>query len=186
MIKVDDMLSYFESKEICYSSLNIKQKIKELRLTSTYLDDIEDKDIKDIHTDYTSIMILLKNGDLYTDGEIYKQDIKYLHHIDVFTVFAVNKQNQVFGICNANYNSRLTHYINNNETKYKKILPVIFMLICLTEEGDIKALLESPLGVGIIPENFSGVDNIIYDKKLDEVHIIKDNIEQPLFVYDKY
>lgn len=60
------------------------------------------------------------------------------------------------------------------------------MLICLTEEGDIKALLESPLGVGIIPENFSGVDNIIYDKKLDEVHIIKDNIEQPLFVYDKY
>lgn len=185
MIKVKDILKYFESKDICYPSLNIKEKIKELRLISTYLDNIEDRDIKDVHTDYKSIMVLLKNGALYIDGELYKQDIKYLYFIfSVFDIYAVNKYNQIFGITISNFNSRLTLYINNNNTKYKKILAEMFMIVCLTKEKEIRAIAGSPFGVGIIPENFSGVDDIIYDKELDEVHIIKNGRKRALFECD--
>lgn len=72
--------------------------------------------------------------------------------------------------------------IGNNQ--YRKIVKSGLDLIALTWDGRVKALTSYPMFIGIFPENFIFVDDILIDNN-DELGIpvvVKNGIKIPLYI----
>ena len=136
--------------------------------------------MKQIETDYyNNIYVLLDNGYLLENGELQDNDIDRLYMVNGFSLYKITNDNIIKPIDDV-YKSDLDIYLNNEDYKYKKIISDPLYLVALTEEGTIKSSALSGIPIGIIPENFVGVDDIFI--KDDNVYIIKQGKEISLYV----
>ena len=152
-------------KNIDYKNINFEEII-------SYKIDFED-----------NIYILFNNGFLYKNDKLCDIDIINLFSLDIYRIYEVTKDNRINPI-NEDYCYDIDYYLNNNNCSYKKIIVDDLYLIALTEEGRIIAVSTNPVGLGIIPENFIDVEDIIF-KEYDNVvepYIVKDGIEKSLYI----
>lgn len=162
-----------------YNIFGIK-RIFYIKKYTNGLNNINLKYVKQIETDYyNNIYVLLDNGYLLENGELQDNDIDRLYMVNGFSLYKITNDNIIKPI-NDVYKSDLDIYLNNEDYKYKKIISDPLYLVALTEEGTIKSSALSGIPIGIIPENFVGVDDIFI--KDDNVYIIKQGKEISLYV----
>lgn len=162
-----------------YNIFGIK-RIFYIKKYTNGLNNINLKYVKQIETDYyNNIYVLLDNGYLLENGELQDNDIDRLYMVNGFSLYKITNDNIIKPIDDV-YKSDLDIYLNNEDYKYKKIISDPLYLVALTEEGTIKLSALSGIPIGIIPENFVGVDDIFI--KDDNVYIIKQGKEISLYV----
>ena len=162
-----------------YNIFGIK-RIFYIKKYTNGLNNINLKYVKQIETDYyNNIYVLLDNGYLLENGELQDNDIDRLYMVNGFSLYKITNDNIIKPIDDV-YKSDLDIYLNNEDYKYKKIISDPLYLVALTEEETIKSSALSGIPIGIIPENFVGVDDIFI--KDDNVYIIKQGKEISLYV----
>lgn len=143
------------------------------------LDGISDDKIKQIETDYyNNVYVLLKDDNLYKNGEICSDNVSGIWMLDGFDLYMITKDNMVISITDSDDN--IDKYLNNNNCKYKKIIYNILTFVALTNEGRVIATTCDPSGFGVIPEHFIDVDDILFIE--DVPYIVKGNETIPLFL----
>ena len=100
--------------------------------------------------------------------------------LDGMHLYKITEDNKIKPIYEDDIMDNIDKYLNNEDYKYKKIISDPIYLVALTEEGTIKSSALSGIPIGIIPENFVGVDDIFI--KDDNVYIIKQGKEISLYV----
>lgn len=145
------------------------------------LNNINLKYVKQIETDYyNKVFVLLNNGNLYRDGDLIDNNICKIYMLDGMHLYKITEDNKIKPIYEDDIMDNIDKYLNNEDYKYKKIISDPLYLVALTEEGTIKSSALSGIPIGIIPENFVGVDDIFI--KDDNVYIIKQGKEISLYV----
>lgn len=145
------------------------------------LNNINLKYVKQIETDYyNKVFVLLNNGNLYRDGDLIDNNICKIYMLDGMHLYKITEDNKIKPIYEDDIMDNIDKYLNNEDYKYKKIISDSPYLVALTEEGTIKSIVLSGIPIGIIPENFVGVDDIFI--KEDKPYIIKQGKEIPLYV----
>ena len=145
------------------------------------LNNINLKYVKQIETDYyNKVFVLLNNGNLYRDGDLIDNNICKIYMLDRMHLYKITEDNKIKPIYEDDIMDNIDKYLNNEDYKYKKIISDSLYLVALTEEGTIKSSALSGIPIGIIPENFVGVDDIFI--KEDKPYIIKQGKEIPLYV----
>ena len=163
-----------------YNIFGIK-RIFYIKKYTNGLNNINLKYVKQIETDYyNKVFVLLNNGYLYRDGEIQDNDIDRLYMLNGMHLYKITEDNKIKPIYEDDIMDNIDKYLNNEDYKYKKIISDPLYLVALTEEGTIKSSALSGIPIGIIPENFAGVDDIFI--KDDNVYIIKQGKEISLYV----
>ena len=140
--------------------------------------------IIDYRVDYEdNIYILFDNGVLYKNDELYDVGISNFFSLDIYRIYEITKENKINPI-NEMYNCDIDYYLNNNKCSYKKIIVDDLFLIALMEEGRIIAVSTTPVGLGIVPENFVNVEDIFFKEYENTVepYIVKEGIEKPLYI----
>lgn len=140
--------------------------------------------IIDYRVDYEdNIYILFDNGVLYKNDELYDVDIINLFSLDIYRIYEITKENKINPI-NENYCCEIDNYLNNNNCSYKKIIVDDLYLIALTEEGRIIAVSTTPIGLGVVPENFIDVEDVYFKEYENTVepYIVKKGIEKRLYI----
>lgn len=183
LLKEEELSSQIlEEKEDDLKIYNIDgiKRIFYIKKYTNGLNNINLKYVKQIETDYyNNIYVLLDNGYLLENGELQDNDIDRLYMVNGFSLYKITNDNIIKPIDDV-YKSDLDIYLNNEDYKYKKIISDSLYLVALTEEGTIKSSALSGIPIGIIPENFVGVDDIFI--KDDNVYIIKQGKEISLYV----
>lgn len=145
------------------------------------LNNINLKYVKQIETDYyNKVFVLLNNGNLYRDGDLIDNNICKIYMLDGMHLYKITEDNKIKPIYEDDIMDNIDKYLNNEDYKYKKIISDSLYLVALTEEETIKSSALSGIPIGIIPENFVGVDDIFI--KEDKPYIIKQGKEIPLYV----
>lgn len=148
-----------------------------------YLSDISIDDVKDIEFSATSdIIILLNNGDVILNGELKVNNIKLLVFLSGLSIFGISNENQIIPIIGSNYSYS---FINNNNSKYKKILINPLVIVALTNDNNIK--LYGTICDGAVDYNrLIDVEDIGYIDENDDVVVIKNGKPYSLFYENDY
>ena len=163
-----------------YNIFGIK-RIFYIKKYTNGLNNINLKYVKQIETDYyNKVFVLLNNGNLYRDGDLIDNNICKIYMLDGMHLYKITEDNKIKPIYEDDIMDNIDKYLNNEDYKYKKIISDSLYLVALTEEGTIKSSALSGIPIGIIPENFVGVDDIFI--KDDNVYIIKQGKEISLYV----
>ncbi len=96
--------------------------------------------------------------------------------MDGLSIFAIMNNNMIETIT-SQYS--LHNYISG--IKYKKIKTSHLYILALTKDNKVKCISYDPTGIGIIPENFIDVEDILFKTDLEIPYIIKKGKEIPLF-----
>lgn len=156
---------------------NYEEKVKYIKDNTDILDAINENDIKQIESDYyNSVYILLKDGTLYKNKRIIKYNVNKLWFMDGLCIFSIMNNNMVESIT-VQYD--LNDYISGIE--YKKIATSHLYLLALTNDNKVKCISVDPTGIGIIPDNFIEVDDILFKTDLEIPYVVKNEKEISLF-----
>ena len=130
-----------------------------------------------------NIYILFDNGVLYKNDELYDVGISNLFSLDIYRIYEITKENRINPI-NEDYCYDIDYYLNNNNCSYKKIIVDYLYLIALTKAGRIIAVSTTPVGLGIVPENFVNAEDVYFEEYENTVepYIVKEGIEKPLYI----
>lgn len=161
--------------------LSSKEAIRKyVRENTNDLDGVQDEDIKQIETDYNnSIYVLIKDGTLYKDRKLIETNVDKLWMQDGFSLYAIKTDNTIKSITNS---WNLHKYISDGV--YEKVLTSPLYLVALTKDKRIKCIHNDPSGLGIVPDNFINVDDVILKTDLEIPYIIKEGKEMSLFISD--
>ena len=184
LLKEEELSSQIlEEKEDDLKIYNIDgiKRIFYIKKYTNGLNNINLKYVKQIETDYyNKVFVLLNNGNLYRDGDLIDNNICKIYMLDGMHLYKITEDNKIKPIYEDDIMDNIDKYLNNEDYKYKKIISDPLYLVALTEEGTIKSSVLSGIPIGIIPENFVGVDDIFI--KDDNVYIIKQGKEISLYV----
>lgn len=184
LLKEEELSSQIlEEKEDDLKIYNIDgiKRIFYIKKYTNGLNNINLKYVKQIETDYyNKVFVLLNNGNLYRDGDLIDNNICKIYMLDGMHLYKITEDNKIKPIYEDDIMDNIDKYLNNEDYKYKKIISDPLYLVALTEEGTIKSSVLSGIPIGIIPENFVGVDDIFI--KDDNVYIIKQGKEITLYV----
>lgn len=152
--------------------LKIEELYKIINENTKYLYNIKKEDIKNIKvTYYKEIIVLLKNGQVYLDGEELYNNIKEIIFMSGVNIFGISNYNQILSITGSDNNTR---FMTNNNYKYKKIIYTPLVIVGLTYENEVK-MYGCMLDFAINYKNFFEVDDIAYIEDEDDVVVLKDN-----------
>ena len=184
LLKEEELSSQIlEEKEDDLKIYNIDgiKRIFYIKKYTNGLNNINLKYVKQIETDYyNKVFVLLNNGNLYRDGDLIDNNICKIYMLDGMHLYKITEDNKIKPIYEDDIMDNIDKYLNNEDYKYKKIISDPLYLVALTEEGTIKSSVLSGIPIGIIPENFVGVDDIFI--KEDKPYIIKQGKEISLYV----
>ncbi len=107
------------------------------------------------------IYVLLDDGKLYNNGKLILEGIESIWPMNIRLLFVITKDHYVYSLQDTEFNA----YIGN--IQYKKIVKSGLDLMALTWDGRVKALTSYPMFIGIIPENFIFVDDILIEGESD-------------------
>lgn len=96
--------------------------------------------------------------------------------MDGFCIFGIMNNNMIESIT---FQYSLNVYISGIE--YKKIVTSYLYLLALTNDNKIKCIFTNSTGLGIIPDNFIDVEDILFKTKLEIPYVVKNGKEIPLF-----
>lgn len=162
------------------------ERMDYIRYQTDGLKNIEEKDIKQIETDYyNKIFVLLNNGNLYRDGELIDNKISKIYMFDGQHLYKITEENKIRPIYEDDIWDNIDKYLNNNNCSYKKIVTTTFHIVALTADGIVRAIHGLPTGLGIEAENFKNVEDIsiVQETKGIEIpYIFKNNTYKPLYI----
>lgn len=162
---------------------NAEERIEYIKNNTNGLNGIDLKDVKQIATGYfNDVYVLLNNGDFYINGVLNDVEINRIYMFDLIRIYKISNRNMIMSVWDLEKWSNLDIYLYNKGCYYKKILANTMYVTALTEEGRVIATHANPTGVGIVPENFIGVDDILELGDLEEPYIVKNNKTIPLYI----
>lgn len=178
-----DIWKYTRDEETKIYNMPEDERMDYIRYQTDGLTNIEEKDIKQIETDYyNKVFVLLNNGNLYRDGEQIDNKINKIYMFDGKHLYKITEDNKIRPIYEDDIWDNIDKYLNNNNCSYKKIVTSILHIVALTIDGEIRAIHGLPTGLGIEPENFKNVEDIsiVQETKDIEVPYIFKNKEYKL------
>ncbi len=185
--KLEEDKLYGEPKWLLYD-YDVDKSYKFISKNTGYLDNITRDEIKDIaYSYYNEIIILLKDGTLFINGDKKRTNISRIWFQDAIMIYGITFDNEI--VLLTKYETTLSKYINNDNYKYKKIVTSTLSLAALTNDGNVRTITP-PLNQGVLIDRFINVDDIEVivneDNELDEVIIVKQKDKYwPLLVEDK-
>ena len=184
--KLEEDKLYGEPKWLLYD-YDVDKSYKFISKNTGYLDNITRDEIKDIaYSYYNEIIILLKDGTLFINGDKKRTNISRIWFQDAIMIYGITFDNEI--VLLTKYETTLSKYINNDNYKYKKIVTSTLSLAALTNDGNVRTITP-PLNQGVLIDRFINVDDIEVivneDNELDEVIIVKQKDKYwPLLVED--
>ena len=185
---LNEIYDKVSNKIIKIYSIEDKQKrLEYIKNNTNGLNGINIENVKQLETDYwNNVYTLLKNGDLYENGQIADIDIKSIYYLDGLNLYVITNDNKIIPLNREKEGwTNLDYYLNNKNCSYKKIIIDTLYITALTKEGRVIGTHSNPAGLGIVPENFLDVEDI----KLVEIgenitmpFIIKNNKEIQLYI----
>lgn len=162
--------------------LDVKEKIYYIKNYTEGLNNINLKEVKQIETDfYNNVYVLLENGDVYINSILDDVKIDKLHMLDGFHIYKITKNNKIIPFGEMEDWSNLDFYLYNNLNSYKKILLDPLYIVGLTDDKRVISAYCNPSGIGIKPDNFINVDDIL---TIDEsIYIVKNEETKPLYIW---
>ena len=180
---VDEKIEIFGLDIVKAYELSLNEAYEFVKANTNYLDNIDLNNIKDIKFScFKDIYILLKDGNLYIDGEYVFHDIKSLGLWSGINIFAITNDNIIISITGKDSDTDL---IKNNNYKYKKIIIDVLSIVALTNEKTIKVYGLPPFGI-VDYTKFFDIDDIGYNEKTEEFVIFKNNKIESLFGNKEY
>lgn len=170
-----------ELNEFKIYNLDIVEKIYYIKNYTNGLNNIDLKEVKQIETDfYNNIYVILDNGNLYINGVLNKNKVDKIHIIDGFHLYQITTENQIIPCSEEDSWSNLDFYLCNNYNSYKKVVTTPLYIAGLTTEGQVISAHCNPCGIGVEPENFCNIDNILTVD--EEVYVVKNGVTKPLYI----
>lgn len=186
-----DILQRNHENEKIYNMLNEKRDDYLKHRTCIY-EKLEEKEILQIETDFNNkVFLLTKNGILYKtelyEHELLKisENIRKIHFLDGNHLYKISNENIILPIEDKNNFDNIDRYLNNNNCKYKKIETSKMHIVLLTQDGNVRAVCEGYPNLGIIPENFTNVNDITIvtnENGIDMPYIYKNNMFIELYI----
>lgn len=162
--------------KVCFIN-GYEEKVKHIKGNTDILDDINENDIKQIASDYySSVYILLKAGTLHKNKQIIKNNVSKLCLMDDFCIFGIMNNKMVESIP---HQEVLNKHIRRIE--HKKIETSYLYLFVLTNDNKVKCIFADPTSLGLILENFSDGEDILFKAGMEIPYVVKDGKEIPLF-----
>ena len=145
-----DKIYYFEKDKEEYIQL-FKSK-------TNYLNNININDIKSLAYYNKKYVILLKNGNLYINGILYKENIYLLIQMCTDEIFAISNKYQLLII-----SVKTKINLIDEKEEYKQIISDIFSIVCLKKDGEALIYETDDLKKIEYKKTVSNIENIIYD-----------------------
>lgn len=163
--------------------LELEEAYNFIKQNTKYLDNVSLEDVKEIRISYyKDIFVLLKDGNLYTNGKKMLSNINTMAFGGGATFYAFSNDRIITCITGV---WKTTDYINNNDYKYKKIIVTPIKVVALTWDNEIKfiGMLVDEI---INHELYTGIDDIGYNLEYDEIIVKKDGKILSLFSNEEY
>ena len=182
----NDILKYKEDKDTKIYNMPEDERRDYIKYQTDGLKNINEKDVKQIETDYyNKVFVLLNNGNLYMDGELIDSKISKIYMFDGMHLYKITEDNKIIPIYEDDIMDNRDKYLNNENCYYKKIVTSTLHIVALTEDGNIRALHGLPTGLGIEPENFKDVEDVMIvqeTKDIEVPYIFKNKEYKPLYI----
>ena len=163
-------------------SLDNMEKIYYIKNYTNGLDNINLKEVKQIETDfYNNVYVLLENGNIYINGSLEDVGIEKIYMIDGFHIYMITTDNKIIPLGEKEEWSKLDFYLYNNSSSYKKVVTDVLHIAGLTKDKRVISAYCNPCGIGVDPENFINVDDILI--KDEKIYIIKAGETKPLYIW---
>ena len=175
---MEEKIEFDNYKDACcyMSEEELRRYVEEDSKTWNYINKDEIKTIESLFVN--DVYVLLNDGKLYENGKLILKNISNLWCMNIRLLFVITNDNYIYSLQDTEFNN----YISN--ISYKKIVKSKLDLLALTYDGRIKSLTSYPEFIGIVPENFTSVDDIIIEGELGTPKIVKDGKIISLYVSD--
>lgn len=163
-------------------SLDNMEKIYYIKNYTNGLDNINLKEVKQIETDfYNNVYVLLENGNIYINSILEDVGIEKIYMLDGVHIYMITTDNKIIPLGEKEEWSKLDFYLYNNSSPYKKVVTDVLHIAGLTKDKRVVSAYCNPCGIGIDPENFINVDDILI--KDEKIYIIKVGETKPLYIW---
>lgn len=163
-------------------SLDEIEKIYYIKNYTNGLDNINLKEVKQIETDFcNNVYVLLENGNIYTNGTLEDTGIKAIYMLDVFHIYKITTDNKINPLGEKEEWSKLDFYLYNNSNSYRKVITDVLHIAGLTEDKRVISAYCNPCGIGVDPDNFINVDDILIEN--EQIYVVKAGETKPLYIW---
>lgn len=177
-----DEIKLFDIDIVELYDYDLKRAYKFIVDNTDYLNGISIKEVKEIKFSYyKDIIILLKNGELFLNGEQKLNNIRTLGFMSGISIFAFTDDNIIIPLAK---NWGTTKFMNNKNYKYKKIVVTPLKIVALTYENNIR-LFGTLVDEIVDYSKYFDVDDVGYIEDDDEIVVLKDNCWYYLFLNNK-
>lgn len=164
-----------------HSCMDLEEQYNVIAKYTDYLKNIPVDMVEDIMVScYQEVVVLLKDGTAYVNGEKILDDVKYIILIDIRTICAIGAEKTITCLTKK---ERYGHdFINDNNYRYKKIVFTEFGIAALTHEKTVKYYGDFNFGA-IDYSRFVDVDDIGLIGDTDDIIVVKGDKVYSLFLY---
>lgn len=164
-----------------HSCMDLEEQYNVIAKYTDYLKNIPVDMVEDIMVScYQEVVVLLKDGTAYVNGEKILDDVKYIILIDIRTICAIGAEKTITCLTKK---GRYGHdFINDNNYRYKKIVFTEFGIAALTHEKTVKYYGDFNFGA-IDYSRFVDVDDIGLIGDTDDIIVVKGDKVYSLFLY---
>ncbi len=164
-----------------YCNGDSKMAYNLVKSNTSYLNNISLEDVEMIEFScYKDIIVLLKDGTLYINGEKKLDDIVYVALVDTNCVFAISTDRVITCLTSKKKDAR--DAINDHDYKYKKVIVTGTGIVALTYDRTVR-YFGHMIRDCIFGEYLVDVDDIgIVDKYTSDVVVIKGAMAYSLFM----
>ena len=170
-------------KDFNFSFLKGKERIEYIKEHTNGLNNIDLNDVKQIEADvWGNVYVVLNNKQFYNNGVVEDDNVEEIVMLDDDNVYIIKEDHTIIPFKSKKYWNNLDTYLYNEGKPYKKIITNFGNVIGLTLENRVVLVSFFEL-LGIIPENFIDVEDIIM--KNNKIYVIKEEKEIPLYISRK-
>lgn len=164
-----------------HSSMDLEEQYNVIAKYTDYLNDIPVDMVEDIVIScYQEVVVLLKDGTVFVNGEKILDDVKYINLIDIRTICAIGVDKTI--TCLTKKGRYGDDFINDNYYHYKKIVFTEFGIAALTYEKTVRYYGNFEFGA-IDYSRFVDVDDIGLIGDSDDIIVVKGDKVYSLFLY---
>lgn len=161
------------------SCMDLEEQYNVIAKYTSYLNNIPVDMVENIAVScYQEVVVLLKDGTVFVNGDKMLDDVKYITLVDIRTICAIGAEKTI--TCLTKKGRSGHDFINDNNYHYKKIVITEFGIAALTREKTVRYYGDFNFGA-IDYSRFVGVDDIGLDS--DDIIVVKGDKVYSLFLY---
>lgn len=161
------------------SCMDLEEQYNVIAKYTSYLNNIPVDMVENIAVScYQEVVVLLKDGTVFVNGDKMLDDVKYITLVDIRTICAIGAEKTI--TCLTKKGRSGYDFINDNNYHYKKIVITEFGIAALTREKTVRYYGDFNFGA-IDYSRFVGVDDIGLDS--DDIIVVKGDKVYSLFLY---